>query len=169
MVHAFVIGRIDYCNSLLYGLPSVYVDKLQRLQNSAAQLITHTPRFHHITPVLKSLPWLPVKFRILFKIAILTFKVLPGRSPDYLKELVTLKDNSDIIFNLTMGFFWKYQGSNEKRHWVIALFQWQTQPYGTSYLKIYTMSQILTVLNHSSRLIFSLSHIILYNSVLVFI
>ena len=45
LVHAFVIGRIDYCNSLLYGLPAVHVDMLQRLQNSAARLITHTPRF----------------------------------------------------------------------------------------------------------------------------
>ena len=97
LVHALVISRIDYCNSLLYGLPAVHVARLQRLQNSSARLISHTIRFHHITPVLKSLHWLPVKYRILFKVAILTFKILHGPSPDYLKELVTIKRTPDTI------------------------------------------------------------------------
>ena len=44
LVHAFIIGRIDYCNSLLFGLPSVHLLKLQRLQNAAARLISNVPR-----------------------------------------------------------------------------------------------------------------------------
>ena len=52
LVHAFIIGRIDYCNSLLSGLPSIHLLKLQRLQNAAAQLISNVPRYSHITPVL---------------------------------------------------------------------------------------------------------------------
>ena len=83
LVHALVISRIDYCNGLLYGLPVVTVAKFQRLQNSAARLISLTSRFHHITPVMKSPPWLPVKYRILFKVAILTFKISNRLSPDY--------------------------------------------------------------------------------------
>ena len=68
LVHAFIMGRIDYCNSLLYGLPTTHINKLQRVQNAAARLICSTPRFSHVTPVLFSLHWLPVKFRIDFKI-----------------------------------------------------------------------------------------------------
>ena len=52
LVHAFIIGRIDYCNSLLFGLPSVHLLKLQRLQNAAARLISNVPRYSHITPGL---------------------------------------------------------------------------------------------------------------------
>ena len=52
------------------------------------------PHVFIITPVLKSLQWLPVKYRILFKVAILTFKILHGPSPDHLKELLTIKEIS---------------------------------------------------------------------------
>ena len=78
------MSRIDYCNSLLYGLPSVHLSKLQRVQNAAARLICGTPRFEHITPVLCDLHWLPIKLRISFKILILTFKAIHGLAPDYI-------------------------------------------------------------------------------------
>ena len=52
LVHAFIIVRIDYCNSLLFFLTSVHLLKLQRLQNAAARLISNVPRYSHITPVL---------------------------------------------------------------------------------------------------------------------
>ena len=60
LVHSIVIGRLDYCNSLLYKVPAIHISKLQRIQNSAARLVFSTPRFNHITPVLFSLQWLPV-------------------------------------------------------------------------------------------------------------
>ena len=52
LVHAFIIVRIDYCNSLLFFLTSVHLLKLQRLQNAAARLISNVPRYSHITPIL---------------------------------------------------------------------------------------------------------------------
>ena len=50
LVHSIVIGRLDYCNSLLYKVPAVHMSKLQRIQNSAARLVCSTLRFNHIIP-----------------------------------------------------------------------------------------------------------------------
>ncbi len=75
LVHAYVTNKLDYCNSVLYGLPNYLITKLQYVHNSAARLLTSTHKFDHITPVLIKLHWLPVKFRINFKILLLAFKM----------------------------------------------------------------------------------------------
>ena len=67
------------------------ISKLQCVQNAAARLITNTPRHDHITPVLRSLHWLPVKERVTFKILTLSFKAIHGLAPDYIQSLVTLQ------------------------------------------------------------------------------
>ena len=65
IVNAFVILRLDYCNSILFGLPKLEHEKLQRIQNIAARLVTGTSR-SDITPAHKELHWLPVRSRIVF-------------------------------------------------------------------------------------------------------
>ena len=92
---ALVIGRLDYCNSLLHGLPASYTNKLQRVQNAAARLISNTTRFDHISPVLIDLHWLPVKYRIMFKLVVCTFKALHGSAPSYIHQLIRLKPQSN--------------------------------------------------------------------------
>ena len=94
LVHAFIGSKIDYCNGLLYGLPTSATSKLQRVQNAAARLVTGSPRFCHITPVLESLHWLPIKYRIHFKIVLLTFKCIYGLAPQYLVKLISIRTNS---------------------------------------------------------------------------
>lgn len=85
---ATITSRLDYCNSTLWGIPSRDLERLQKVQNTAARIVAQTNRRDHITPVLRELHWLPVKFRIEYKILCLTYSCLNGESPEYLKELI---------------------------------------------------------------------------------
>ena len=90
IVHAFVTSRIDYCNSLLYGLPKCVLKNLQYAQNSAARLIYLSRKFDHVTPLLITLHWLPIEQRIYFKILLITYKALNGKAPKYISDLLLL-------------------------------------------------------------------------------
>uniref|UniRef100_H3A3B7 Reverse transcriptase domain-containing protein n=1 Tax=Latimeria chalumnae TaxID=7897 RepID=H3A3B7_LATCH len=89
LMHAFVSSRIDYCNALYAGLPLKLIRRLQLVQNSAARVVKNVSRFDHITPVLHELHWLPVRWRITFKVLVLVFKSLNGLGPQYLRDLLT--------------------------------------------------------------------------------
>ena len=94
LIHVFVTSRLDYCNSLLYSMPKSLIDKLQRVQNAAARLTTNPHKFCHITPILFDLHWLPINYRIDFKILLLTFKCLNNCAPSYLQELIQVRPQS---------------------------------------------------------------------------
>ena len=70
------------------GCANASLKPLQLIQNAAARILTRIKRFEHITPVLASLHWLPITFRVDFKVLLITFKALNGLAPPYLKELL---------------------------------------------------------------------------------
>ena len=89
LTHAFIASRLDYCNSLLLGLPKSSLSGLQSVQNAAARLIGRFSRFSHISHYLHStLRWLPVSDRIEFKILTMVSNSLSGNAPAYLSDLL---------------------------------------------------------------------------------
>jgi len=85
---SIVSTRLDYCNSLLYGTSKGNIQRLQRVQNTLARVVSGTKKRDHIKPVLQDLHWLPVSQRIDYKVALITHKVLSTAQPQYLERLV---------------------------------------------------------------------------------
>ena len=82
LIHAFVSSRVDCC------LPAYHLNKLQKVQNAAVRLIFLESKYCHVRPLLH---WLPVKFRIDFRMLLLTYKAINGLAPFYLYELISLE------------------------------------------------------------------------------
>ena len=85
---SLVSSDLDYCNSLLYGIADTELTKLQHVQNRLAHVVTESPPLACCVPLLHSLHWLPLKFEILFKINLLTYKTLNEKQPVYLHSML---------------------------------------------------------------------------------
>lgn len=88
LVTSLVFPKLDYCSSILAGIPEEQISRLQRVINAAARLVYGLPKFSHVTPVLNELKWLSMRSRIDLRIATMTYKCLNGCAPSYLRELV---------------------------------------------------------------------------------
>jgi hypothetical protein len=97
LVCAFVLSRLDYCNSLLSGSPKHIIDKLQKVQNSAARLVFRAKKRDHITPLLHSLHWLPVQARIEYKLSVLCHNFFSDSCPSYLADLLSVYSPSRTL------------------------------------------------------------------------
>jgi hypothetical protein len=104
---ALVTSRLDYCNSLLYGTAEKDIQKLQRVQNCLARVVTRSPPLTRSLPLLKSLHWLPVRFRLSYKVRLLTFKAIHFQQPSYLRNMLveaplarSLRSNKGLLLSV---------------------------------------------------------------------
>ena len=88
LVQTLVFSRLDYCNGLLCGIPDKLLSSMQRVQNTAARIISLVPKHQHITPTLIKLHWLPIKAHIDFKVLVTVYKALNGQSPEYIGKML---------------------------------------------------------------------------------
>jgi len=94
LIHAFVSSRLDYCNALLIGISGKSIQRLQYIQN---RILMRVRKHDHITPILKSLHWLPVPLRIEYKVSLLTHQCIHGHAPLYLQELLQHQSSSSTL------------------------------------------------------------------------
>ena len=99
LIHAFITSRIDYCSSILYGMPDTILYDLQRIENTAARIVTKCGDRNYPN-LLKKLHWLPVRQRISYKIIILTFKAYHKTAPQYISDfIISRKYNRAVRLN----------------------------------------------------------------------
>jgi exonuclease III len=103
LVHALIFSKLDYCNALLYGLPIYELNRLQKVQNAAARVVCNKAKYDHISPSLMELHWLPVKYRIFYKLALLVFKSLINIAPYYINQMIIRQHNTRYSLRSNSG------------------------------------------------------------------
>ena len=87
---AFVISRLDYyCNSLLSGCPKHFLEKSKKVQNSAVRLVFKAHKRDHVSPLLRTLHWLPIQARVEYKLSTLCHPFFSATSPVWLSDLMS--------------------------------------------------------------------------------
>ena len=105
---SFILPLFNYCNILLFSLPGYQIKKLQILQNALVRSIFKIDRFSqiHISPYLYRLHWLPIKFRIIFKVLLLTHNSLHHNRPEYLSSLIYIPTHTlSLSIKILLTFY----------------------------------------------------------------
>ena len=91
LIKSLALSHLDYANSLLMGLPVKTIKIMQNIQNLAAKVILGKQKSDSSKECLKALHWLPIKYRINYKICTLVFKCLHAMAPTYFIKLIKIK------------------------------------------------------------------------------
>ncbi len=133
VVHALVTSRLDYCNTLYSGLPQSSLSQFQAVQNATARPLTGSKKRDHISPVLSSLHWLPVKSRVDFKILLFVYKTFSGCAPSYISEHLVpycparaLRSLSHLLITVP---WCRYKSKSDQDFSVVGPKLWNGLPY----------------------------------------
>ena len=84
VIHALVFSKMFYCWNVWANITNKNARKLQTVQNFACRIVSGAKKYDDVTPLLKSLSWLPVKDQLYYRQAIMAFKCITGQVPEYL-------------------------------------------------------------------------------------
>jgi len=97
LAHSLILTRLDYCNSLLHGSHTSRIQTLQRVQNNAARIVLQAPRQCHANPLLRQLHWLPVRYRIKYKLVVMTYKIHSTCLPAHLSHHINPRETTQTL------------------------------------------------------------------------
>lgn len=86
-IRSLVLSRLDNANSLLININVTDINRLQRIQNRAARIVSNASKYDHVSPLLLQLHWLPVSKRIMYKVALFVYQSLHNLAPHYISSL----------------------------------------------------------------------------------
>ena len=100
VINALVFSRLFYCSSVWSNTAKKNVNKLQLVQNFAARIVANKRKYDHVTPMLKSLNWLPIKDQLYFRDAVLAFKCMSELAPAYLSNKLIRRSTVNEYFSI---------------------------------------------------------------------
>ena len=102
LMQALVLSKLDYCNSLLLGMPKYLLHHLQKIQNMASRVINNHRKYDSVMEDMKNLHWLKIPEHIDYKVAVLIFQCINNQARTYLKALLNINHNRFLRSNSSM-------------------------------------------------------------------
>jgi len=102
LIARFVFARLDYCYTMFTGLPRCDHDRLQAVHNAAVKLILGAIKFDHVTSLYRERHWLLVEHRVIFKMAVMTYKCVHSATTDYIQSPVSAAYDGTALLVCTL-------------------------------------------------------------------